>query len=226
MEIILTEDVLSNNNEAARFNRDLFRKKNTLTINIMSSPGSGKTTLLEKTVADLAGKYRIGVIEGDLATQKDADRIRAAGAKAVQINTNGTCHLDARMVAKVLPEFQDDEYDLIFIENVGNLICPSSYDLGQGRNITMLSVPEGNDKILKYPVMYQRTELVLLNKIDLIDLLDFSIEEAVEDLKNINPSSRLIPVSARKGTNLEEWYAWIDKAYEEWTKAQKELKTK
>ncbi|CCQ97303.1 Hydrogenase accessory protein hypB [[Clostridium] ultunense Esp] len=226
MEIILTEDVLSNNNEAARFNRDLFRKKNTLTINIMSSPGSGKTTLLEKTVADLAGKYRIGVIEGDLATQKDADRIRAAGAKAVQINTNGTCHLDARMVAKVLPEFQDDEYDLIFIENVGNLICPSSYDLGQGRNITMLSVPEGNDKILKYPVMYQRTELVLLNKIDLIDLLDFSIEEAIEDLKNINPSSRLIPVSARKGTNLEEWYAWIDKAYEEWTKAQKELETK
>ncbi|MBE3553635.1 MAG: hydrogenase nickel incorporation protein HypB [Thermicanus sp.] len=226
MEIILTEDVLSNNNEAARFNRDLFRKKNTFTINIMSSPGSGKTTLLEKTVADLAGKYRIGVIEGDLATQKDADRIRAAGAKAVQINTNGTCHLDARMVAKVLPEFQDDEYDLIFIENVGNLICPSSYDLGQGRNITMLSVPEGNDKILKYPVMYQRTELVLLNKIDLIDLLDFSIEEAIEDLKNINPSSRLIPVSARKGTNLEEWYAWIDNAYEEWTKAQKELETK
>lgn len=219
MEIILTEDVLANNNEAARFNRNLFRSKNTLTINIMSSPGSGKTTLLEETVKALAKKYRIGVIEGDLATEKDADRIRAAGAKAVQINTNGTCHLDARMVAKVLPDFQDDDYDIIFIENVGNLICPSSYDLGQSRSITMLSVPEGNDKILKYPVMFRRTELVLLNKIDLIDLLDFSIEEAIRDLRDINPNSRLIPISARKGTNMEEWYRWVEQAYEDWIKA-------
>lgn len=223
MEIILTEDVLANNNEAARFNRDLFRKKRTLTINIMSSPGSGKTTLLEETVKALAGKYRLGVIEGDLATEKDADRIRAAGAKAIQINTNGTCHLDARMVAKVLPDFQDDEYDILFIENVGNLICPSSYDLGQSRSITMLSVPEGNDKILKYPVMFRRTELVLLNKIDLIDLLDFSIDEAIRDLRDINPDSRLIPLSARKGTNMEEWYNWVDKAYQDWMRETKEI---
>ncbi|WP_379969480.1 hydrogenase nickel incorporation protein HypB [Ectobacillus sp. sgz5001026] len=213
MNITLRTDVLTNNNKAAEFNRDLFNKTNTLVVNIMSSPGAGKTTLLEETVKALAGTYRIGVIEGDLATERDADRIRALGAKAVQINTYGGCHLDARMVAASLAELDLDELDILFIENVGNLVCPSGYDLGQDHKIAVLSVPEGNDKIPKYPQMFMRTELVLLNKIDLLPYLDFNVEEAKKDLTDINPNSKLISLSARTGAGLEEWYAWIQEAY-------------
>ncbi|WP_416825329.1 hydrogenase nickel incorporation protein HypB [Ectobacillus polymachus] len=213
MNITLRTDVLTNNNKAADFNRDLFEKTNTLVINLMSSPGAGKTTLLEETVKALSGSYRIAVIEGDLATERDADRIRAMGAKAVQINTYGGCHLDARMVAASLGELDLDEIDLLFIENVGNLVCPSGYDLGQNHKVAVLSVPEGNDKIPKYPQMFMRTELVLLNKIDLLPYLDFNVEEAKKDLLDINPNSELIPLSARTGTGLEEWYAWIQEAY-------------
>lgn len=213
MNITLRTDVLTNNNKAAEFNRDLFNKTNTLVVNIMSSPGAGKTTLLEETVKALAGTYRIGVIEGDLATERDADRIRALGAKAVQINTYGGCHLDARMVAASLAELDLDELDILFIENVGNLVCPSGYDLGQDHKIAVLSVPEGNDKIPKYPQMFMRTELVLLNKIDLLPYLDFNVEEAKKDLTDINPNSKLIPLSATTGAGLEEWYEWIQEAY-------------
>jgi len=214
--IVLSEDALASNNKAAAHNRELFRKYGVLTINMMSAPGSGKTTLLEHTVKALAPKYRIGVIEGDLATQKDADRIRAAGAKAIQINTQGVCHLDARMVAKVLPQFDLSQFDIVFIENVGNLICPANYDLGERHRVALLSVPEGNDKILKYPVMFLKTELVLLNKLDLLPYFEFSIEQAVEDLRTINPDSRLIPISTKDGTNLDQWYAWIDEVHAAW----------
>lgn len=213
MKVTLRTDVLTNNNKAADFNRELFQKTNTLVINIMSSPGAGKTTLLEETVRALSGKYRIAVIEGDLATEKDADRIRAMGAKAVQINTHGGCHLDARMVAAALGELDLDTIDLLFIENVGNLVCPSGYDLGQNHKVAVLSVPEGNDKIPKYPQMFMRTELVLLNKIDLLPYLDFNVEEARKDLTEINPESTLIPLSARTQEGLYEWFAWIEGAY-------------
>ncbi|WP_028552961.1 hydrogenase nickel incorporation protein HypB [Paenibacillus sp. UNC451MF] len=214
MQIILNEDVLKDNNTAAAHNRDQFLLNGTLVINLMSSPGAGKTTLLEATVKALADRYRIGVIEGDLATELDADRIRAVGAQAVQINTHGGCHLDARMVAKTLPEFHLDELDLLFIENVGNLVCPSGYDLGQHHKVAVLSLPEGNDKIPKYPTMFMRTELVLLNKIDLLPYLDFSIEEAVRDLKAIQPNSALLPLSARTSEGMESWFGWIDNAYQ------------
>ena len=199
---------------AAQFNRDLFQDSKTLVINMMSSKKKKKTTLLEETVKALSGKYRIGVIEGDLATEKDADRIRQHGAKAVQINTHGGCHLDARMIAATLPEFDLDEFDILFIENVGNLVCPSGYDLGQHHKIAVLSVPEGNDKIPKYPQMFMRTELVLLNKVDLLPYLDFDVEMAIEDLKGINPESNLVQVSARTQQGMDEWYSWIEKAYE------------
>lgn len=214
MKVELNTNVLTNNNIAAGFNRDLFIKTNTLVINLMSSPGAGKTTLLEETVKALSGKYRIGVIEGDLATEKDADRIRQQGAKAVQINTHGGCHLDARMVAATLPEFDLDEIDILFIENVGNLVCPSGYDLGQHHKIAVLSVPEGNDKIPKYPQMFMRTELVLLNKVDLLPYLDFDVEMAVEDLKGINPESKLYQLSARTKEGMDNWYSWIEEAYQ------------
>ncbi|RSK27292.1 hydrogenase accessory protein HypB [Bacillus sp. HMF5848] len=213
MKVTLQTDVLTNNNRAASYNRELFEKTKTLVVNVMSSPGAGKTTLLEETLIALAGKYRIGVIEGDLATQKDADRIRALGAHAIQINTHGGCHLDARMVAAVLPEFDFDETDILFIENVGNLVCPSGYDLGQSHKVAVLSVPEGNDKISKYPTMFMRTELVLLNKIDLLPYLDFDVNMAIEDLKGINADSKLIKVSARSKEGLDEWFSWIEGAY-------------
>ncbi|MEH7885785.1 hydrogenase nickel incorporation protein HypB [Bacillus sp. JJ1609] len=214
MKITLRTDVLTNNNIAAKYNRDLFMSTKTLVINLMSSPGAGKTTLLEETVRQLSDKYRIAVIEGDLATERDADRIRALGARAVQINTHGGCHLDARMVAATLPEFDLEDTNLLFIENVGNLVCPSGYDLGQQHKVAVLSVPEGNDKIPKYPVMFRRTELVLLNKIDLLPYLDFRIDEAERDLEGINPDSKIIPVSARTKEGLERWYSWIEEAYQ------------
>ncbi len=214
MKIKLEKDVLSDNNKAADYNREKFKDSKTLVINIMSSPGAGKTTLLEKTVQILANDYRIGVIEGDLATEKDANRIRALGAQAVQINTNGGCHLDARMIAKTLPEFELDKIDILFIENVGNLVCPSGYDLGQNHKIAVLSVPEGNDKIPKYPTMFNRTELVLLNKIDLLPYLDFNVEEAINDLKGINPDSKLISISARTDEGINEWFTWLRSAYQ------------
>jgi hydrogenase nickel incorporation protein HypB len=214
MKVALRTDVLTNNNKAAEFNRELFTNTKTLVINLMSSPGAGKTTLLEETVRELSGKYKIAVIEGDLATERDADRIRAMGAKAVQINTHGGCHLDARMVAAALSEFDLDEVDILFIENVGNLVCPSGYDLGQQHKVAVLSVPEGNDKIPKYPQMFMRTELVLLNKIDLLPYLDFSVEEARRDLSEINPKSSLLPLSARTKEGLHEWFSWIEGAYE------------
>jgi hydrogenase nickel incorporation protein HypB len=213
MKVTLRTDVLTNNNKAADYNRELFNKTKTLVINLMSSPGAGKTTLLEETVRLLSKKYCIAVIEGDLATEKDADRIRKAGAKAVQINTHGGCHLDARMIAAVLPEFELEEVDILFIENVGNLVCPSGYDLGQMHKVAVLSVPEGNDKIPKYPVMFMRTELVLLNKIDLLPYLDFDVEEAKRDLEGINHASKLMPVSAKTKEGLLGWFNWIEEAF-------------
>lgn len=213
MKINLDTEVLTDNNAAAKFNRDLFTKHKTLVVNLMSSPGAGKTTLLEKTIAALGKEYSIGVIEGDLATEKDADRIRALGAKAVQINTNGGCHLDARMIAKVIDEFDLEKTDILFIENVGNLVCPSGYDLGQNHKVAILSVPEGNDKIPKYPVMFRRTELVVLNKIDLLPYLDFDVDMAIEDLKGINPESKLIRLSSKTEEGLDEWLTWIKESY-------------
>ncbi|WP_019241705.1 MULTISPECIES: hydrogenase nickel incorporation protein HypB [Bacillus] len=214
MKVTLNTNVLTNNNMAANFNRDLFNSSKTLVINIMSSPGAGKTTLLEETVKALSSRYRIGVIEGDLATDRDADRIRALGAKAIQINTHGGCHLDARMIAATLPEFDLEQIDILFIENVGNLVCPSGYDLGQNHKVAVLSVPEGNDKIPKYPQMFMRTELVLLNKVDLLPYLDFDVETAKQDLLAINPESKLITLSARTKDGLDDWFAWIDQAYD------------
>lgn len=213
MKVTLRTDVLTNNNKAAEFNRNLFNEQNILVVNIMSSPGAGKTTLLEETVRELSPKYKIAVIEGDLATDMDADRIRALGAQAVQINTHGGCHLDARMVAAALGDLNLDGVNIIFIENVGNLVCPSGYDLGQHHKVAVLSVPEGNDKIPKYPTMFMRTELVLLNKLDLLPYLDFSVEKAIEDLKAINPESKLLALSAKTKDGLDEWFAWIEGAY-------------
>lgn len=213
MKVELRTDVLTNNNLSADFNRDLFTKTNTLVVNLMSSPGAGKTTLLCETIRRLSSEFKIAVIEGDLATSQDADRIRETGAQAVQINTHGGCHLDARMVAAVLPEFDFSEINILFIENVGNLVCPSGYDLGQTHKIAVLSVPEGNDKIPKYPTMFMRTEMVLLNKIDILPYVDFDVELAKKDLEALNANSSIITLSARTGESFDIWIQWIKDAY-------------
>lgn len=197
----------------AKLNRETFEKSKTLVINLMSSPGSGKTTLLEETVKSLINEYTIAVIEGDLATELDAQRLRLLGINTVQINTVGGCHLDARMIAKILPEFELNQIDILFIENIGNLVCPSGYDLGQDYKVVVLSVPEGNDKIPKYPVMFRRTDLTIINKIDLLPYVTFSLEQAKKDLAAINPHAQLMGLSAQTGEGIEDWINWLKDAY-------------
>ena len=213
LKINLQEDVLSDLNAAAAFNRNVFKQHNTLVINIMSSPGAGKTTLLEETVKRIADEFNIAVIQGDLATELVADRLRSLGIKTVQINTVGGCHLDARMIAKTLPEFDFEAIDILFIENIGNLVCPSGCDLGQDTKVVVLSVPEGNDKIPKYPVMFRRTDLTIINKIDLLPYVNFSVEEAKKDLAQINPKAQLQSLSAVTGEGIDEWINWIKDHY-------------
>ena len=218
MKIKLQEDVLKDQNLAAAFNRETFKKNHTLVINLMSSPGAGKTTLLEETIKALMNEFHMAVIEGDLATDLDAERLRTLGVKTVQINTVGGCHLDARMIAKTLPDFELDSIDILFIENIGNLVCPSGYDLGQDYKVVVLSVPEGNDKIPKYPVMFRRTDVTIINKIDLLPYVSFNLEEAIRNLKEINPQAQLKALSAKTGEGIEEWINWIKDAYRQCTK--------
>jgi hydrogenase nickel incorporation protein HypB len=218
VKIKLQEDVLKDQNLAAAFNRETFKKKHTLVINVMSSPGAGKTTLLEETIKALMNEFHMAVIEGDLATDLDAERLRSLGVKTVQINTVGGCHLDARMITKTLPDFELDSIDILFIENIGNLVCPSGYDLGQDYKVVVLSVPEGNDKIPKYPVMFRRTDVTIINKIDLLPYVSFNLEEAKRNLKEINPQAQLKALSAKTGEGMEEWINWIKDAHLQCTK--------
>ncbi len=213
LKIKLQEEVLTNLNTEATFNRNMFKKNKTLVINLMSSPGAGKTTLLEETVKRLSDEFNIAVIEGDLATDRDAERLRSLGIKTVQINTVGGCHLDARMIAKTIPEFNFESIDILFIENIGNLVCPSGYDLGQDYKVVVLSVPEGNDKIPKYPVMFRRTNLTIINKIDLLPYVAFNLEEAKKDLEQINPKAQLKFLSAKTGEGMDDWINWIKDGY-------------
>jgi hydrogenase nickel incorporation protein HypB len=217
VKIKLQEDVLKDQNLAAAFNRETFKKHHTLVINLMSSPGAGKTTLLEETIKALMDDFQMAVVEGDLATERDAERIRSLGIKTVQINTGGGCHLDARMIAKTLPEFELESIDILFIENIGNLVCPSGYDLGQDYKVVVLSVPEGNDKIPKYPVMFRRTDVTIINKIDLLPYVSFDLEEAELNLKEINPKAQLKALSAKTGEGMEDWINWIKDAYRQCT---------
>src|ERR1700683_2410872 len=208
--IEVLQDLLAANDETAAHNREHFDRHGVLAINLMSSPGAGKTALLEATIVALRDRYRIAVIEGDLETDNDAARIRAHGVPAIQVTTGTACHLDAHLVHRALHELPLAGLDLLFIENVGNLVCPASFDLGQHRNVTLLSVTEGDDKPAKYPVIFRGADLVLLTKMDLIPFLDdfdpLSAEKAVRDLANAAP---VIPLSARKAINLEAWEAWL-----------------
>lgn len=204
------ESILSKNDKAAAKIRADFNARGLLAINLMSSPGAGKTTLLERTIKELGKKsVKIGVVEGDLETNKDADRIIGVGAKAHQITTGQSCHLDADMVKVGLDNLPLAELDLLFVENVGNLVCPASYDVGTHANVVLLSVPEGDDKIPKYPVMFRRSDLVIITKVSLIEYFDFSIERAKSELAKLNPLSKLIALDSKTGEGFEEWIEFI-----------------
>jgi hydrogenase nickel incorporation protein HypB len=192
-------------------NREHLERHRVLAINLMSAPGSGKTCLLEATIRELGGKYRIGVIEGDLETENDADRLRRLGVPAVQITTGSACHLDAHMVHRALHALNLEELDLVFIENVGNLVCPASFDLGQHHNVALLSVTEGDDKPAKYPVMFRSVERVLITKSDLLPYLDdFSPERAQSHVQALANAASVQILSARSGTGLEAWDDWLE----------------
>lgn len=204
------EGLLSANDHQAAHNRDHFAAHGVLAINLMSSPGSGKTSLLEATIEALGDELKIGVIEGDLETENDAKRIRDKGAPAVQIATGSACHLDAHMVHHALHELSLDGLDILFVENVGNLVCPASFDLGQHFNVALLSVTEGDDKPAKYPVMFRSTDLVLLTKSDLLAVLDdFEPAKAEQAVRNLANPAPIFTLSARKGEGMAAWLDWL-----------------
>lgn len=207
--IQIVQNILSANDAIAETNRVLLKEAHLFSVNLMASPGAGKTTLIEQSVKYLTDKLRILVIDGDIATTFDADRASAAGATAIQINTGGDCHLDAVMLNKALVQTDLGQYDLLIVENVGNLVCPASFELGTAANVLVASVPEGHDKPHKYPSMYRGVDLVLLNKIDLLPYVDFDLDFFRKGLEALNPSVELIQVSCRTGEGLSTWYQWL-----------------
>jgi hydrogenase nickel incorporation protein HypB len=216
--------LLHENDHQANHNRSHFKKHQVLAINLMSSPGSGKTALLEATIDALGDKFKIGVVEGDLETENDAERIRNKGVPAVQISTGSACHLDAHMVHDALHQIKLDDLDILFIENVGNLVCPASFDLGQHRNITLLSVTEGDDKPAKYPVIFRAADLMLLTKTDLLPYLD-DIEPANAEryLRELANPAVMISLSAKNGSGISEWTAWLESELSHYRSEHKKL---
>ena len=207
--INLKVDVLARNNMTAAMNRRFFEGRKVLCLNMVSSPGSGKTTILEKSIGRLNSSRKVYVIEGDQQTRLDADRIEKAGAPAVQINTGSGCHLDAQMIESALKKLDPETGSLLFIENVGNLVCPSRYDLGEFRRVLTISVTEGADKPLKYPSMFETSHLCLINKSDLLPWVDFQTDEFIRNAKNINHNLEFITLSAKTGEGMDLWYKWI-----------------
>jgi hydrogenase nickel incorporation protein HypB len=210
-KISLEIDILAKNNRLATENRRLFKEKGIFALNLVSSPGSGKTTILERTLRDLAGKLRCAVIEGDQQTDNDARRIAATGVPVKQINTGAGCHLDAHMVGHALEELPIELLDTIFIENVGNLVCPATFDLGEAHKVVVLSVTEGEDKPLKYPQMFHAADVMLLNKIDLLPYLDFDVEGCLEMARRVSPGIKIFQLSAKSGDGMADWYEWLHK---------------
>jgi hydrogenase nickel incorporation protein HypB len=205
------ERILSANDRAARHNREHFAAAGVLAVNLMGSPGAGKTAVLETTARRLAGRRRLGAIAGDLETDRDAERLRAVGVPAAAITTGSACHLDAEMVHAALDRVAWQELDYLFVENVGNLVCPAVYDLGQAVNVVALSVTEGEDKPLKYPVMFRKADLVLLTKLDLLPHLDVRVETVRDALAHVMPDLALLEISARTGEGVAEWIAWLER---------------
>ena len=207
--INLNLDILSRNNIIAEMNRRFLEGRKVLCLNMVSSPGSGKTTILEKTISHLTGSVKLYVIEGDQQTLIDADRIEKAGAPAIQINTGSGCHLDAKMVESAMTKLDPETNSILFIENVGNLICPAMFDLGENKRVIVTSVTEGEDKPLKYPYMFESSHLCIINKSDLLPYVDFRTEEFKKHALLVNPRLEFIPISAKTGEGMNLWYDWI-----------------
>jgi hydrogenase nickel incorporation protein HypB len=207
--VTIERNILDKNNTFARGNRRQFEERGIFALNLVSSPGSGKTTLLVETIKRLAGDLRVAVIEGDQQTTNDAERIRATGTRAVQINTGKGCHLDASQIEHALVHLGPADDSVLFIENVGNLVCPSAFDLGEAHKVVVLSVTEGEDKPLKYPDMFAAASLMVLNKVDLLPYLEFDVNKAVEAARRVNPAIAVLQVSATKGLGMDAWLDWI-----------------
>jgi len=209
LKVPVVRNILEVNDCIANEHRELFRKDNLLVLNLMSSPGAGKTTLLENTIGHLKKNLRIGVIEGDIQTSADAERIIRAGATAVQINTDGACHLDGNMIKTALGSINTKETDLLFIENVGNLVCPAEFDLGEDCKVMILSVTEGDDKPEKYPLMFHEASVLLINKIDLLPYVNCDMNKIRESALKINPKIEIFEISCYTKEGLNNWFGWI-----------------
>jgi hydrogenase nickel incorporation protein HypB len=207
----LERKVLSENDRLAADLRARFLQNGVLCLNLISSPGSGKTSLLERTLESLPRQTRVAVLTGDLQTENDANRLKRAGFPVKQITTGGTCHLDARMIDKHLADWRLEDIDLLFIENVGNLVCPSSYDLGEAAKVVLLSVTEGEDKPLKYPSIFFKSELMVLNKVDLLPYVPFDAAVAEENARKVHPGMEIVRVSCTTRQGLNEWLGWLEK---------------
>ena len=210
MKISVVRDILEANERIARQNRDLFNEFGLLVINLMGSPGAGKTTLLEKTIDALKDHVKMGVIEGDIQSTRDAERIAEKGIPAVQINTGGACHLDGNMIRDTFKDFDFKSLDLLVVENVGNLVCPAEFKVGEDFKVMILSVTEGDDKPVKYPLMFHESRVLLINKIDLLPYVDCSLEKIKKDSLKINPGLTIFPVSCKTGEGLKEWHEWLE----------------
>ena len=214
--IEVKQSVLASNDQKANELRSKMKEKGTLLINLMSSPGSGKTTMLRRTIKALKGELDIAVMEADIDSDVDAAAISEVGAQTIQLHTGGMCHLDAAMCAQGLEGLAAGNTDVIFLENVGNLVCPAEFDTGAGVNITILSVPEGDDKPLKYPLMYQVCDLVLVNKTDVMPYFDFDLDTLCKNVAIRNPKARVIPISAQTGEGMDAWYQWLRERVAAW----------
>ena len=210
----IEQDILGKNNEYANANRGLFAHKGMLVLNLVSSPGSGKTSLLTRTLNDLSDELSLAVIEGDQETSQDADRIRETGVPAIQINTGKGCHLDAHQIGHAVEHLNPDDASILMIENVGNLVCPAAFDLGEAHKVAILSITEGEDKPIKYPDMFHAADLLLLNKIDLLPYLEFDVDQCMDYARRVNPDIQILQVSATSGEGMGDWYQWIRLAHQ------------
>ena len=210
-QINVGEDLRERNREIAAENREMLRSHGVVSLNMMSAPGAGKTSLLVKSIPLLKEKYRIGVIEGDLQTSRDAERVGSLGIDVYQIQTGGVCHLDASMAHSALHQLDLDSIDLLLIENVGNLVCPAEFDLGVDARVMLLSITEGDDKPKKYPLMFSESRLLILNKMDLLGMVDFDLEKARKEASDINPGIEIIELSCRTGEGIEAWTDWVER---------------
>ena len=214
MKINVMTDILEANDRIAADNMEVFKKHRNLALNLISSPGAGKTTMLEKTAEALKGKLRLGVVAGDIATTRDSERLQKYKLPVVQLTTGGACHLDANMVASALPHLDLSKVDVLVVENVGNLVCPAGFKVGEDYKVVMLSVTEGDEKPLKYPLIFRESALLLINKIDLLKYTNFNLKEAKANARRVNPDLDIIDISCTTGEGISDWISWLNQRYQ------------